>query len=339
MRSCPTLAGGGPHPNKCPQQLYGHELLQCLVNVLDDRADLLRLNESLLEPDGFLPLRARAGIRLKCRASPFGTGSSRRRADIANESASAGGGGTAVPPGSNLRLPKGMSRLRALDKALSGSGSWPEHKVNGKADAASATAGAPATDGGAGEDDDDDEDDHPPPLLDVLVPKENKRQQNTAAAAPPVFTPRRQSAGSSMPWGSASPWSSGASAPRQEPRWLSRFGSGGGGSVASPTNSASGAAGGAQAGGKKKAGAGAGDLSGAMSPRTSVMHFPPPPQSLLPVFDRALHGFDASAPENERWGELPFLVVESWGGIDEAEAPPGEDFLLGGGGMRLRSLT
>jgi len=51
------------------------------------------------------------------------------------------------------------------------------------------------------------------------------------------------------------------------------------------------------------------------------MHFPPPPQSLLPVFDRELHGFDASAHEDERWGELPFLVIESWGGLG-GEAPP-----------------
>lgn len=288
---------------------------QCLEIMTRDRADLMRLNQTLLDPDGFLPLRARAGIRLKRRASPTGRrgggggGSSRRRQNVDERTAS----------GADQRRTNGIARLRAL----SSSGVWSDAKVFGRSNSTASASGG----GGGGDDEDDDH----PPLLDALVLKKGPQQQqqqpgggkdakstpaSMSSLATATITPKDQSTSSS--WGAGSPWrnnngSSSTFTPQfAELGWLSRIASGDGRGAGSPTGSAS-----------------SFSFSGASTAEPSpphagmVMHFPPPPQSLLPTFDRELHGFDSSAPEEERWGELPFLVVESWGGLGE-HAPPGK---------------
>lgn len=283
-----------------------------------DRSDLVRLNQTLLDPDGFLPLRAKAGIRLKRRASPTGGGgaggaggdgrNSRRRRDGDDHPGGAVGGGGA-------RFSSGMARLKALSSG-GGSGTWTDAKVFGRSNStASASGGGPAAAAEAkqtGDDDDDEEDG--PPLLDALVPK--KRSGESSPAPTPrvssllAVTPKDQSTTSA--WGGRSPWMNGSTPQRSEHGWLSRIASGGGGGVSSPTGSTS-----------SFSFSGASTTEPSIAGEGMVMHFPPPPQSLLPVFDRELHGFDSSAREDEQWGELPFLVVESWGGLGE-DAPPGE---------------
>ncbi|CAN0276503.1 unnamed protein product, partial [Ectocarpus sp. 12 AP-2014] len=141
-----------------------------------------------------------------------------------------------------------------------------------------------------------------------------------AAAIPSSWstsvTPKGQSSATTSPWGTVSTWVNGTTPQRAEQQgWLSRIasgggsgGGGGGSAVSSPTGSSS-----------------SFTFSGASTAEPSpvlrtgmLMHFPPPPQSLLPVFDRDLHGFDSAARDlDDRWGELPFLVVESWGGSGE----------------------
>ncbi|CAM9364735.1 unnamed protein product [Scytosiphon promiscuus] len=227
---------------------------QCLEIMSRDRADLVRLNQTLLEPDGFVPLRARAGIRLKRRASPTGrrsrgggaggNGNPRRRQNGDENSAHGASGADR-----RRNLPNGIARLRAL----SSSGVWSDAKVFGRARSASASMSSLAA----------------------------------------TTTPKDQPTTSSS-WGAGSPWRNASSftPQRAEMGWLSR--------IASPTGSSS-----------------SFSFSGTSTAEPSpphagmVMHFPPPPQSLLPTFDRELHGFDSSAPEDERWGELPFLVDES----------------------------
>lgn len=177
-----------------------------------------------------------------------------------------------------------------------------------------------------------------------------------------VFTPKSCTSSS---WGGSSPWRSG-SLHRMEHGWFSRLtaGTGGGGSA---TYAASGGApspigggpGGFDASGSKLlavagpstgvsmsatgsglwtgTGIGTGSFGGGSSsaipsprasPRKVVMNLPPPPMSLLPVFDRKLHGYDPSGATEDKWGELPFVVVELWGGrLDEKggdTSAPGE---------------
>eukprot|EP00903_Cladosiphon_okamuranus_P007841 g7586.t1 len=294
---------------------------QCLEIMSQDRSDLVRLNQALLDPDGFLPLRARAGIRLKRRASPTGGGGGaggggsnfRRRR---NGDDYPGGGGAGA--GSNARISSGMARLKAMSSG-GGSGTWSDAKVFGRSNSmASASGGGGAAAGGEqngdGDDDDDDDDDEDgPPLLDALVPKRQNGEASSAttprvASLLTAVTPKDQSTASA--WGGMSPWMNGSTPQRSEHGWLSRIASGGGGSVSSPTGSTS-----------SFSFSGASTTEPSIAGEGTVVHFPPPPQSLLPVFDRDLHGFDSSAREDEQWGELPFLVVESWGGLGE-DAPP-----------------
>lgn len=335
---------------------------QCLENVSTDRDDLLRLNESYLDPDGFLPLRARAGIRLKRRASPMrsgggGGGSDKKIARFFRGQKSISPSEAPTRPDQQQQqkqrqrqrhgswMPNGVAR----PKVLSIPGAWTDGKTMSKA----GTAVANGNGNGEGRDvgDDDDDDDGPPPLLDALVRKE--QGQHAYAAGAPIFTPKAASATTAMTastWGTVSPWASGSSAYRPD-GWMSRLSAGGGG-ASSPTFSATAAAAGggdgasrASAGGKGGGSVGAEAAASAAaavaatflsSPKAgAVIHFPPPPQSLLPVFDRQLHGFDASAPQDDSWGELPFLVVDSWGGVGE-ETIPGEEVVHGcWGGERV----
>lgn len=350
-----------------------------------ERAELLRLNESLLEPEGFLPLRARAGIRLKRRASPTGgnnryssnssknnnnsSGSNSRRRRMGSgrnpsgrvTSTNVGAGNRSSrgsrTSGGDRQLSDGMARLNAFDVTLSSASTIPDITAKGRRGKASSIAvtaveGVRAQ-GNRGrekvgdkttlDEDIDDDDDDRPPLLDVLVRRKDycPRDQGPSSAiaggagGATMFTPRQQGGAT---WGAVSPWGVGPSQ-RPDQGWLSRLATGAGGGLSSPTNSARGAVGGAFHARSSSAGAiteaelgaagggvvpGTGGLS--PPPPGMVVHFPPPPQSLLPVYDRELHGFDSSAPEDNRWGELPFLVVESWGGVEEA-APPGTQYL------------
>ena len=297
---------------------------KCLEIMSQDRSDLVRLNQTMLDPDGFLPLRARAGIRLKRRASPTGGGAggggNNSRRGRNGDDFYPGGGRPAGGPGGGGggRYPNGIARLKALSSG-GGSGTWSDAKVFGRSNSTASASGGGATAAGDAERNGDDEDG--PPLLDALVPKKRSEQPDIPSAAPTptasslmmAVTPKDQSTTSA--WGGRSPWMNGSTPQRSsgsEHGWLSRIASGGGGGMSSPTGSTS-----------------SFSFSGASTTETEtrgaemVMHFPPPPQSLLPVFDRELHGFDSSAREDERWGELPFLVVESWGGLGE-DAPPGE---------------
>ncbi|CAN0205337.1 unnamed protein product, partial [Laminaria digitata] len=241
-----------------------------------DRAALLRLNESLLDPDGFCPLRAKAGIRLKRRANPTGGGGGggscgggggprHRRHRSAIERAVAVG---AAPSGSSsdlrLPLPDGIARL----KAISTLSAWSDAKANSAAAAAAAAnvggnacsssalvvrAGSSVTtsnnDAAAGDDDDH------PPLLDALERStaggvdgggggNGNRKDGDASTArpsgsPPLFTPKRQSTAMSLSWGSTSPWMPG-SAQRSDQGWLSRLALAG--SQTPPANSSAAAA-------------------------------------------------------------------------------------------------
>lgn len=308
-----------------------------------DRDDLLRLNEAFLDPDGFLPLRARAGIRLKRHASPMrgGGGGSNKNARLSRgqKSTSPAEAPSCAEQQHGNTLPNGV----ALPKVLSISGAWSDARTSKP---------EPAATNGDGNDDDGDDDDHPPPLLDALVRKD--QGQPAFAAGAPVFTPKAANAASMSTWGTVSPWASGSSSYRPE-GWLSRLSSGG--TSSSPTFSATAAAGGSEgaAGAEAADGKGGGNVgaeaaalaaSVALAPVASVnfssppkagvvIHFPPPPQSLLPVFDRELHGFDASAPRDDNWGDLPFLVVDSWGGWAE-EPSQGEEVCMAVGDERRR---
>ncbi|CAN0519270.1 unnamed protein product, partial [Ectocarpus sp. 12 AP-2014] len=253
---------------------------QCLEITPQDGVDLVRLNQTLLDPDGFLPLRAKAGVRLKRRASPTRGGAGaggrnrlRRRREREEKAAAGANGGR----GDRGGLSNGIARLKAMSTS---SGTWSDAKVYGSAGAAAAAAAA--------------------------IPS----SWSTSV------TPKGQSSATTSPWGTVSTWVNGTTPQRAEQQgWLSRIasgggsgGGGGGSAVSSPTGSSS-----------------SFTFSGASTAEPSpvlrtgmLMHFPPPPQSLLPVFDRDLHGFDSAARDlDDRWGELPFLVVESWGGSGE----------------------
>ncbi|CAN0217097.1 unnamed protein product, partial [Ectocarpus sp. 4 AP-2014] len=265
---------------------------QCLEITPQDGVDLVRLNQTLLDPDGFLPLRAKAGVRLKRRASPTrggagagagGRNRSRRRREREEKAAAGSKGGR----GDRGGLSNGIARLKAMSTS---SGTWSDAKVYDSAGAAAAAA----------------------------IPS----SWSTSV------TPKGQSAATTTsPWGTVSTWVNGTTPQRAEQQgWLSRIasgggnggGGGGGSAVSSPTGSSSSIT-----------------FSGASTAEPSpvlrtgmLMHFPPPPQSLLPVFDRDLHGFDSAARDlDDRWGELPFLVVESRGGSGEeskTDPPPQE---------------
>lgn len=340
-----------------------------------DRSDLVCLNQTLLDPNGFLALRSRAGVRLKRRASPTGGGgdgggggSNARRRTNADDFLARSRGASS---NASRRLPDNIARL----KAISSSGTWSDAKVFGRSNStpiepivgggggggggggdrrtgrtgggsggiggrgvgsssssisrrmaeAAAAAGAEA---GNGDEDDDDDDDHPP-LLDALVPTKRGAQPSSSSSSANGTTPTPKS--SSVSWlaavtprdqptsawaGASSPWMNGSTPQRPEKGWLKRIAATGG-SMSSPTGSSSSFSFSGESGATDSPW-----RAGAM-----VMNFPPPPQSLLPVFDRELHGFDASAREGERWGELPFLVVETWGGLKEEVLPPGENYM------------
>ncbi|CBN76012.1 conserved unknown protein [Ectocarpus siliculosus] len=258
---------------------------QCLEITPQDGVDLVRLNQTLLDPDGFLPLRAKAGVRLKRRASPTRGGAgaggrirSRRRREREEKAAAGASGGR----GNRGGLSNGIARLKAMSTS---SGTWSDAKVYGAAAAAIPSSWSTS-----------------------VTPK----GQSTAATT--------------SPWGTVSTWVNGTTPQRAEQQgWLSRIASGGGGggggggsAVSSPTGSSS---------SFTFSGASTAEPSPVLRPGM-FMHFPPPPQSLLPVFDRDLHGFDSAARDlDDRWGELPFLVVESWGGSGEepkTDLPPQE---------------
>lgn len=332
-----------------PPPSPNHLATQCLENMLEDRANLLLLNEALLHTDGFLSLRAKAGIRLKRRASPTGgtTASSseidERRIGSSNNPSSSrvhrrqrnkiqtrafsnvsGDGATnSTATAIDIALPKGMARLKALNRAVSNT--WSDASVSGKNrpyGRAHSTASAANSEDFWSVDSESTDDENAPPLLYPLVRRRKTRKKEKSkgtegsfssallAGEEGVLTPKEQPTGSG--WGTVSPWttskapSSSVSVP--ETTWLSRFAAGSGvGAPSSPTDSTASV---------KTWGAVA---TGSLLRPGVVMDFPPPPQSLLSVFDRELHGFDVSAPEDDRWGELPFLMVESWGGLGEDE--------------------
>ena len=344
---------------------------QCLETLSVERGDLLRLNKALLDPEGFLQLRARAGVRLKRRASPIGSrsrgGASYRRENAGSIStAPTASAAAAVRVGSEaeLKLPNGLARLQALEKALSVSGSWVEGSGAGFVIATSSSSpsspssastssltsptaptatvttshsAASRSGGGSGLDTEKntndeiyDEDDEPP-LLDALE-RRGEALRCAAALAALSTTPRKRSSSLVMSWGAVSPWNYGGGGaqpggrPEQVSGWLSRLaaagGGGGGSSASSPTNSNSGRAASFSLGsghGKESGGKTGADAKCLTQSEMAVAaaDYPPPPQSLLPVFNRELHGFDHAASEEDRWGELPFLVVESWGGLDD----------------------
>lgn len=307
----------------------------------------MRLNQTLLDPNGFLALRARAGVRLKRRASPTGgagggdisKNNSRRRRNGDDFLV-----GTRGASNANRRLPNNIARL----KALSSSGTWSDARVYGRSNSTPIRGTIDGGGGGGGgiangsigkrmaeaaaaagaHGGDDDDDDHPP-LLDALVPTKRNPQQAGAGAAPTptprsssgswltAVTPKDQPTSSSWGGGSSpSPWMNGSTPQRPDKEWLKRIAASGG-SISSPTGSSSSFSFSGESATESPWGGGG-----------MVMHFPPPPQSLLPVFDRELHGFDCSARDGERWGELPFVVVESWGGLGKEVLPPGETHLL-----------
>lgn len=308
--------------------------------------DLLLLNKTLLDPEGFARLRARAGVRLKRRASPPGrsgrsarTRHRRRSSSFAVSAAVSASAG----PGQNteLRVPNGLARLQALEKALSGSGSgsWIDGAGGGivaassssssgsssstsarSPNAAVASATTTVNDDEVFDDEDGGEDDDEPPLLDALERRgEDEAQRCAAALEALAATPRKRASSMAMSWGSVSPWTyggdlTGGSRTEQGTGWLSRLAAGRGSAASSPTNSASGANGSQWSGNGRESGRGAGVSAGTM---ISMVDYPPHPQSLVPVFDRELHGYDPTASEDDKWGELPFLVVESWGGLDD----------------------
>ena len=251
--------------------------LQCLEISSADRAALLRLNESLLDPDGFCPLRASAGIRLKRRANPTGGGGGggggggvngdgsgnprHRRHRSAIERAVAVG---AAPSGSSdlrLPLPDGIARL----KAISTLSAWSDAKANSAAATANGGGGGSAGSSSAlvvragssvsnsnNNDGDDDDDDDYPPLLDALErgtagggdgggssSKDRGASTTRLGGSLPLFTPKRQSTTVSLSWGATSPWMPG-SAQRSEQGWLSRLALAG--SQTPPANSSAAAA-------------------------------------------------------------------------------------------------
>lgn len=320
---------------------------KCLEMVSVERDDLLLLNKTLLDPEGFARLRGRAGVRLKRRASPPGRrGRSVMTKHLRKSSGSAvsAAASSSAGPGQNteLRVPNGLARLQALEKALSGSGSgsWIDGAGGGVVGASSssssgsssscssarsphATVASVATvvnDGQMCDDEDGGEDDDEPPVLDALERRGGDEVQRCAAALEALaVTPRRRSSSLAMPWGSVSPWTyggdlTGGSRTEQGTGWLSRLAAGRGSTASSPTNSASDANGSQWSVNGRESGCGAG---GAVGTILSMMDYPPHPQSLVPVFDRELHGYDPTASEDDKWGELPFLVVESWGGLDD----------------------
>lgn len=262
----------------------------------------------------------------------------------------------AAPGGSSdlrLPLPDGIARL----KAMSTLSAWSDAKAAAAANNGTGTGNVGASSSSSKSsaivvrassavsnattiNEDDDDDDHPP-LLDALERSTaggtvegagGSKDRDTARSgvSPPLFTPKRQSTAMSLSWGATSPWMPG-SAQRSEQGWLSRLAMTG--SQTPPANSSAAAAAAGVGGGNGHGEAGRAAAAAAVpggvvaaSPRAGgglVVHFPAPPQSLLPVFDRELHGFDdTAATEEDRWGDLPFLVVESWGGLGK-EAPPG----------------
>lgn len=312
-----------------------------------ERDDLLRLNKMLLDPEGFARLRARAGVRLKRRASPPGRRGSSARARQRRKSSSfavsaAVSASASAGPGQDteLRVPNGLARLQALEKALSGSGSgsWIDGAGGGIVAASSSSSSGSSSCSSARSphaavasaatvvndgdifDEDGGEDDDEPPLLDALERRgEDEAQRSAAALEALVATPRKRSSSLAMSWGSVSPWTyggdlTGGSRTEQGTGWLSRLAAGRGSTASSPTNSASGANGSQWSGNGRESGGGAGASAGTV---IAMVDYPPHPQSLVPVFDRELHGYDPTAPEDEKWGELPFLVIESWGGLDD----------------------
>lgn len=159
-----------------------------------------------------------------------------------------------------------------------------------------------------GRDDANDEDDRPP----LLNPLERRLSQPFYVPGVALITPRSSPSASS--WNGKSPWggSSAASSFRNDGQgsgWFSRLSAGG----QSPVRSVGGSA----SAGEERA-------SGALEYSLAAMtvHFPPPPMSLLALFNRDLHGYDAAAPDDDKWAELPFVVVESWGGVEVEELQP-----------------
>lgn len=320
-----------------------------------DRADLLKLDEAFLEPDGFIPLRARAGIRLRRRASPTRSRSRKRKGRrlpreplqvLEPAQGPADREDRAVPPlrraGSAVKAAQAMLEAPRLTNGSSSS-----RRGSSKLDGLSIAANGAGDSGGAVHAGDagsnkegnaygrgrgvlstnvvtnyekeveDDDDEGPPPLLDAL---ERRIPRPSLTPGTVVFTPRSSPMSSS--WSTVSPWGGGSASSsfrNADQGWFARLATGGTGSSL-PTVSGGGAGGGTAAGTGGE-GRGSGPIgSGAV---TSIsIQFPPPPMSLLPLFNRDLHGFEAAAVADDRWTELPFVVVESWGGVEFEEASP-----------------
>lgn len=290
---------------------------QCLENLSADRGDLLKLDESLLDPDGFVPLRARAGIRLRRRASPTrGAGGSRKRPPKDRDLRRISSVLSSTAPAPLRKAGSTVAKKTAMDPPSITKGRFRRSRAKSWGlegmciEGPSATAVKHARHGDHSRDDANDEDDRPP----LLNPLERRLSRPFYIPGASILTPK--SLLSSSSWHAKSPWGGGSASASSSVRndgqasgWFSRLSTGG----QLPAVSV---------GGPAAAGEERGSRALEYSLAAMTVHYPPPPMSLLALFNRDLHGYDATAPEDDRWAELPFVVVESWGGVEIEELSP-----------------
>lgn len=310
--------------------------IQCLENLSLEREDLLTLDETLLDPDGFIPLRARAGIRLRRRASPTRGGLRKRLTrDNYTSRASSVTPSSAPPPllGNGPSHDTGRSaggcsgcNTKETPRMITNGSSWREREKHSRRLESMSVDEA----------DDRDINDDLPPLLDPLERRLSHPLLpggRSGGGSGPFDTP--QGPGShaatscrnkSSAWGGGSSTSSVLRVDGQGSGWFSKLSAAAGGS--SPTTSIGSIS---TAGNERERGSGPLGLVTGVGMSTEyalsamAMHFPPPPMSLLAIFNRDLHGYDAEAANDEKWADLPFVVVESWGGVELEEMSPSDE--------------